>query len=98
MTGPAVVAFAEIVARPKSHCPKKLFLRAGPEHDSQMHTPSLTTVLRFPDASRCHKRRSGGHFPMDDQHRCGLSLCTCKTEAENPYCSAYCEQAATIGI
>ena len=35
---------------------------------------------------------------MDDQHRCGLSLCTCKTEAGNPYCSAYCEQAATIGI
>ena len=35
---------------------------------------------------------------MDEQHRCGLSLCTCKTEAGNPYCSAYCEQAATIGI
>jgi hypothetical protein len=35
---------------------------------------------------------------MEDQHRCGLSLCTCKTEAGNAYCSAYCEQAAAIGI
>jgi hypothetical protein len=35
---------------------------------------------------------------VETQQKCQLAVCECRTSAENPYCSEYCQQAASQAI